>query len=240
MKHILGTPFYTLRISIAQVTNVHFFRDWVQEYCRILAGCNAKAAAIAPLLVHPHHPDLLVPGEGIPFAGRKTLLALDAEERCIDSFLLPDQHFDSGSPWIELLFMRKGANLFANTAPAALLVVHIDFWTDSTGFHFQTSISDLLFGSCRRFLTKRYLPHPLSLDSVRPIFFSRLLSFLHHLQWFSLDPPGLVSPLHSNTTPADLPPQIRLLHSLVVQQFVVLGTQYNSARLHDITTICQM
>jgi len=94
-----------LRISIAQVTNVYFFRDWVQEDGRLFTCRNAKAAAIAPVFVHSHHSNLLVPGEGIPFACRKALLALDAEERCIDSFFFPDQDFDSGPPGIELLFV---------------------------------------------------------------------------------------------------------------------------------------
>jgi len=94
-----------LRISIAQVTDVYFLGDWVQEYCRFVACCNAKAAAIAPVFVHPDHSNLLVPGEGIPFASRKALLALDAKERRIDSFFFSYQDFDSGSPWIELLFM---------------------------------------------------------------------------------------------------------------------------------------
>jgi len=105
MKHILSTPLDTLRVPITQVTDVYSFGNGVQEYGRILASRNAKAAAIAFVFVHPHHPNFLVPGEGVAFAGRKALLALDAEERCIDSFLLPDQDFDSGSPWIELLFM---------------------------------------------------------------------------------------------------------------------------------------
>jgi hypothetical protein len=105
MKHVLCTPFYALRIPIAQITDVYFFGDWVQEDCRFLASGNAKAAAIAPVFVHPHHPNLLVPGEGIPIASRKALLALDAEERCVDSFFFPYQDFDSGPPRIELLFM---------------------------------------------------------------------------------------------------------------------------------------
>jgi hypothetical protein len=105
MKHILRTPFHTLRIPIAQVTDVYFFGDWVQEYCRFLASGNAKATAIAPVFVHPHHPYRLIPGEGIPLAGRKALLALDAEKRCVDSFFLPYQDFNSGPPRIKLLFM---------------------------------------------------------------------------------------------------------------------------------------
>ena len=105
MKHILRTPFYTLRVSIAQVTNVYFLRDWIQEYGCLITCCKAKAAAIAPVFVHPHHPNLLVPGEGIAFASRKALLALDAEERRIDSFFFPDQDFDSGPSRIELLFV---------------------------------------------------------------------------------------------------------------------------------------
>ena len=105
MKHVLGTPFYTLRISIAQVTDVHFLGDRVQEDGRVLASSNAKAAAITPVFVHPHDSNLLVPGEGIPLASGKALLALNAEERSVDSFFFPYQDFDSGSPWIELLFM---------------------------------------------------------------------------------------------------------------------------------------
>jgi hypothetical protein len=94
-----------LRISITQITDVYFFRDRVQEYCRFFTCGNTKTAAIAPVFVHPHHPNFLIPRKGIPLAGRKALLALDAEERRIDSFFFPDQDFDSGSPWIELLFM---------------------------------------------------------------------------------------------------------------------------------------
>jgi hypothetical protein len=105
MKHILCTPFHALRISIAQITDVYFLGDRVQEDGCILAGSNAKAAAIALVFVHPHHPNLLVPGEGFPFAGRKALLALDAEKGCVDSFFFPYQDFDSGSPRIELLFV---------------------------------------------------------------------------------------------------------------------------------------
>jgi hypothetical protein len=105
MKHVLRTPFHTLRIPITQITDVHFLGDGVQEYCGILASGNAKAAAIAPVFVHPHHPNLLIPGEGIPFAGRKALLALDAEERCVDSFFFPYQNLDSGPPRIELVLV---------------------------------------------------------------------------------------------------------------------------------------
>ena len=105
MKHVLCTPFYALRIPITQITDVYFFGDWIQEYSRLLTSANAKAAAIAPVFVHSHHPNLLIPGKGIPLAGRKALLALDAEERRIDSFFFSYQDFNSGSPWIELLFM---------------------------------------------------------------------------------------------------------------------------------------
>jgi hypothetical protein len=135
MKHVLSTPFYTLRIPVAQVADVHFLGDRVQEYCRVLASPNAKAAAITPFFVHPHHSNLLIPGEGIPLASRKALLALDAEKRSVDSLLFPYQDFDSSPPRIELLFMRKGANLFADTAAAAFLVIHVDFWTGFAGYH---------------------------------------------------------------------------------------------------------
>jgi hypothetical protein len=143
MKHVLCTPFYALRISVAQVTDVYFFGDWVQEYCRLLTDGNAKTAAIAPVFVHPHRSNLLIPGEGIPIASRKAVLTLDAEERCVDSFFFPYQDFDSGPPRIELLFMRKGADLFAHTATAAFLMIHIDFGSGLAGYHFKTSILDL-------------------------------------------------------------------------------------------------
>jgi len=94
-----------LRIPVAQVTDVYSFGDRIQEDCRFLASGNAKPATIAPVFVHPHHPNLLVPGEGIPLTSRKAFLALDAEKRCVDSFLFPNQDFDSGPSRIELLFM---------------------------------------------------------------------------------------------------------------------------------------
>ena len=105
MKHVLRTPFYALRIPVAQVTDVYSFGDRIQEYCRFVASGNTKPATIAPVFVYPHHPNFLIPREGIPLAGRKAILALDAEERRVDSFFFPDQDFDSGPPWIELLFM---------------------------------------------------------------------------------------------------------------------------------------
>jgi hypothetical protein len=152
MKHVLCTPFYALRIPIAQITDVYFFGDWVQEDCRLLTGGNAKPATIAPVFVHPHRSNLFVPGEGIPIASRKAVLALDAEERCVDSFFFPYQDFNSGSPRIELPLMRKGADLFADAATAAFLMIHINFWSGLAGYHFRTSIIDLLFGSYSRLL----------------------------------------------------------------------------------------
>ena len=177
MKHVLRTPFYALRIPVAQVTDVYSFGDRIQEDCRLLTGGNAKPAAIAPVFVHPHRSNLFVPGEGIPIASRKAVLALDAEERCVDSFFFPYQDFNSGSPRIELLLMRKGADLFADTATAAFLMIHIDFWSGLAGYHFKTSILDLLFGSCRRLLRQRSSHHSPPLHPVRPISFLRA-SFL--------------------------------------------------------------
>ena len=135
MKHVLCTPLHTLRIPVAQVANVHFLGDRVEKDCRVLASSDAKAAAITPFFVHPHHSNLLIPGEGIPLASRKALLALDAEERGVDSLLFPYQDFDSSPPRIELLLMGKGANLFADTAAAAFLVIDVDFWTGFAGYH---------------------------------------------------------------------------------------------------------
>jgi len=145
MKHVLRTPLDTLRISVTQVADVHLLGDRVQEDCRLLACSNTQAAAIAPLLVYPHRSYLLIPGEGIPLASRKALLALDAEERSVDSLLFAYEDFDSGPPRIELLFMRKGADLFADTAAAAFLVIDVDSWTGFAGYHFRTSMLDLLF-----------------------------------------------------------------------------------------------
>jgi hypothetical protein len=104
---------------------------------------NAKTAAIAPVLVHSHRSNLLVPGEGIPIAGRKALLALDAEERRIDSFFFPDQNPNPGSFRIELLLMRKGANLLADTTTAAFLMIDIDLGSALARYHFRTSSLDL-------------------------------------------------------------------------------------------------
>ena len=143
MKHVLCTPFYALRIPVAQITDVHFFGDRIQKDCRMFTGGNAKPAAIAPLFVHPHRSNLLVPGKGIPLASRKAVLALDAEERRIDSFFFLDQDFNPGSPRIELLFMRESADLFADAATAAFLMIHIDSWSGLAGYHFRTSILEL-------------------------------------------------------------------------------------------------
>jgi len=152
VKHILGTPFYTLRIPIAQVADVYFFGDRVQEDCRFIARGDAKTAAIAHVLIHPYRSNRLVPREGIPIASRKALLALDAEERRVDSFFFPNQDFNPGSSRIELLFMRKGAYLFADATTAAFLVIDIDFGSALAGYHCRTSILDLLCGTYRALL----------------------------------------------------------------------------------------
>jgi hypothetical protein len=171
MKHVLGTPFYTLRIPIAQVADVYFLGDRVQEYRRILASPNAKAAAIAPVFIHPHHPNLFIPGEGISLAGRKALLALDAEERRVDSFFFQYSDFNPGSPRIKLLFVRKGADLFADTTTAAFLMINIDFGSALARYHFRTSSLDLLCGNIADLSQNGVLSiHLLSIPSV--LFFS--------------------------------------------------------------------
>jgi len=166
-----------LRISVAQVADVYFLGNRVQEYCRFFASGNAKTAAIAPVLVHSDRSNLLVPREGIPITCRKALLALDAEERRVDSFFFPDQDFNPSSPRIEFLFMRKGANLFADTTTAAFLMIDIDFGSALADYHFRTSILDLLCGTYCKLLKKGNSHHPPPFNPVHPISFLRA-SFL--------------------------------------------------------------
>jgi hypothetical protein len=120
-------------------------------------------------------------------------------------------------------------------------MIYIDFWTGLADHHFRTSILDLLFGSCRRLLRQRSSHHPPPLHPVRPISFLRA-SFLfpiisndfllfHSNAYYQAKCSGERNAFY-------LSPQIRLLNSLIVQQFVAVGTQHNFASLHDITTIC--
>jgi hypothetical protein len=131
-----------LRVAIAQVTDVDDSRDGIQEYCRLLASPKTEAATIAFFTLHPYDPKFLVPGKGIPLAGREALLALDASERRIDTLFFPYQDLDSGSSGIELLFMRESANLLADTAAGTFLMINANLGSAFAYDHFGTSVSN--------------------------------------------------------------------------------------------------
>jgi hypothetical protein len=133
-----------LRVAIAQVADVHDPRDWIGEYCALRASLNTKAAAIAFFSVYSDNSKFLVPREGISVANRDTILALVADERSVYTLFLPRQDFDPGPPRIELLFMKKDANLFAHSTAATFLMVNTNLETALDCSHFGTSISNLL------------------------------------------------------------------------------------------------
>ncbi len=131
------TPLHALRVPIAKVTDVDPFGDGIEEDGPLLACLYTETAAVAPFSAHSHDPDLLVPGEGVPLAGREAALALGADEWSIDPLPFPDQNLDSGPPRIKLPFMRESTYLFADAAAGAFLMIHTNPGSMLTGCHVE-------------------------------------------------------------------------------------------------------
>jgi hypothetical protein len=141
MQHVLCAPLHALRVSITQVTNIHFSGNRIFENGLLIAGYNTEAATVAFFRIHLDGSQFIIPRKGVTFAGRQAFFALDAQQGSINSLFFSHQDFDPGPSRVEFFLVREGANLFADTTTAAFFMIDNDFWSTLADFHFKPPLS---------------------------------------------------------------------------------------------------
>ena len=99
----------------------------VYEHRSLLADFDVNTTAIAFITIYAHNTLLLIPGYGVTGTEFDALPALVADSRNVEAISHRLNNPYPGPLGVKLLVVGKGANLLANSATGAFLVVNDDF-----------------------------------------------------------------------------------------------------------------